>query len=164
MPPNRLAIEYYPKQGHVRLLDRRLGKWERPLHEIAQIPKPHGLLRGVLYHYSTSNLSLVYEPLNRYSDIEAAHLLQSRNRASLAEAVFRGIRSFIYHYFFGGLYRYGGPGFLIAVTSGYTKFMNYAKLWERIRIQNNQGIWTERDKKLLTQFKVDAPRDDAFDL
>jgi glycosyltransferase involved in cell wall biosynthesis len=158
LPANKLAIEYYPQQkGHVRLLDRRLGKWERPLHEIIRIPKPHGLLRGVLYHNSTSNLSLTYEPLNRYSDIEAAHLHTMRNRASLTEAVFRGIRSFIYHYFFAGLFRYGGQGFLIAATSAYAKFLNYAKLWERIRIQNNQGIWTERDRKLLIQFQANAP-------
>jgi glycosyltransferase involved in cell wall biosynthesis len=151
MPADQLAIEYYSKQGHVRMLDRRLGKWERPLHEIARIPKPHGLVRGVLYHYSTSNLSLAYEPLNRYSDIEAAHLHQSRSRASLIEAVLRGIRSFIYHYFLGGLYRYGEPGFLIAVTNGYTKFMTYAKLSERLRIQNGHGVWTERDRQLLDQ-------------
>ncbi len=32
---------------------------------------------------------------------------------------------------------------------GYTKFMNYAKLWERIRIQRGCGVWTERDRWLL---------------
>jgi hypothetical protein len=49
----------------------------------------------------------------------------------------------------------------MAITNGYAKFMNYAKLWERIRIQNEQGIWTKRDKKLLTQFKANTPDDSA---
>ena len=156
MPEGRRSIEYYPRQGHVRLLDRRLGEWVRALHEVARIPRPHGLLNGVLYHYSTSNLSLTYEPFNRYTDMEAAYLHCSRKKTSLVEAAFRGIRSFIYHYFFGGLYRYGEHGFLMAVSDGYTKFMNYAKLWERIRIQNRQGIWTARDEELLEKIKFDS--------
>jgi hypothetical protein len=33
--------------------------------------------------------------------------------------------------------------------------MNYAKLSERIRIQNGRGIWTERDRQLLDRFRVE---------
>ncbi|MEM2126281.1 MAG: glycosyltransferase family 2 protein [Candidatus Methanosuratincola sp.] len=135
-----------------RLFDRRLAVWERPLHEVVRVPEPHGVLDGVIYHYAMSNLSLVYESLNYYTDLEAAYLHCTRRQASLIEAIFRGVRSFVYHYLFAGLWRYGEQGLLLAITLGYTKFVNYAKLWERIRIQSGQGVWAEQDRKLLKCF------------
>lgn len=138
-----------------RLFDRRLAAWDRPLHEVVQVPEPHGVLDGVIYHYAMSNLSRVYESFNHYTDLEAAYLHRLRTRISLLEAMARGIRSFVYHYLCAGLWRYGEQGLLLAITLGYTKFMNYAKLWERIRIQNERGVWTEQDRKLLEQFYVE---------
>jgi glycosyltransferase involved in cell wall biosynthesis len=136
-----------------RLLDRRLAVWERPLHEVVQVSEPHGVLDGVIYHYAMSSLSRIYESFNYYTDLEAAYLHRSRTRVSLLEAIARGFRSFVYHYFFSGLWRYGEQGLLFAITLGYTKFVNYAKLWERIRIQSGRGVWTERDRALLEHFR-----------
>jgi glycosyltransferase involved in cell wall biosynthesis len=136
----------------IRLYDRRRGHWERPLHEVVVAPEPHGVLEGLIWHYSTTTLSRVYETLNHYSDLEAAYLHQTRRRASLLEATFRGVRSFVYHYGYSGLYRGGKQGFLLAVLYGFSKFLNYAKLDERLRIEANQGTWLERDRQLLSQF------------
>lgn len=137
-----------------RLFDRRLATWERPLHEVVRVPEPHGVLDGVIYHYAMSNLSFAYESFNYYTDLEAAylHLCLSHKRASLIEAIGRGLRSFVYHYLFAGLWRYGEQGLLLAITLGYIKFVNYAKLWERLRIQSRQGVWTEQDRRLLEYF------------
>jgi glycosyltransferase involved in cell wall biosynthesis len=137
-----------------RLLDRRVAHWERALHERVEAPEPRGVLNGLIYHYSTTNLSRVYENLNDYSDLEAAYLHRTRTRASLLEAVLRGVRSFVYHYGYTGLYRLGKQGFLLSVLYGFVKFLNYAKLEERLRIEANQGIWIERDRQLLTRFDV----------
>jgi glycosyltransferase involved in cell wall biosynthesis len=134
-----------------RLYDRRLAHWERPLHEILAAPEPRGVLEGVIYHYATTNLTRLHENLNQYSDLEAAYLRQSRKRVSLAEAALRGIRSFVYHYLGRRFYRYGDAGFLVAVFWGYSKFLMYAKLSERLRIEANQGTWIERDRRLLQQ-------------
>lgn len=139
-----------------RLFDRRLAVWERPLHEVVRVPEPHGVLEGVIYHYAMSNLSFVYESFNHYTDLEAAYLHRSRRHASLAEAIVRGLRSFVYHYLFAGLWRYGQQGLLLAITLGYTKFVNYAKLWERIRIQSGYGVWTERDQRLLRRYDTEV--------
>ncbi len=139
-----------------RLFDRRLAVWERPLHEVVRVPEPHGVLDGVIYHYATSNLSLACESFNFYTDLEAAYLHLSRTKASLWEAIARGVRAFIYHYFFAGLWRHGEQGLLLSLILGYTKFMNYAKLWERIRIQRGYGVWTERDRRLLEQFHIES--------
>jgi glycosyltransferase involved in cell wall biosynthesis len=135
-----------------RLLNRTHATWQRSLHEEATAPEPHGVLDGMILHYSATNLSRAYETLNHYSDLEAAYLHRTRTRASLAEAVLRGARSFIYHYAVHRLYRNGKQGFLLAVLYGFSKFLNYAKLEERLRIEANQGIWLERDRQLLSQF------------
>jgi glycosyltransferase involved in cell wall biosynthesis len=137
--------------GTPRLFNRWLGRWVRPLHEVAQIPKPHGLMNGVLYHYSTSNLSLTLAPFNHYTDLEAAGLhLTRQTHVSLLEALMRAFRHFVYVYFHHEWWRYGEQGALLGLMSSYAKFMNYMKLDERIRIQNNLGTWTERDRQLLT--------------
>ena len=140
------------RRGEVpRLLDRRCAVWERPLHEVVVVPEPHGVLDGVLYHYASSNLSLALESFNRYTDVEAAFLHRTRGarRVTLFEAILRGVRAFVYPYVFWQWWRYGEQGLLMAILSGYTKFINYAKLSERIRIEKSEGIWTDRDKKLL---------------
>jgi glycosyltransferase involved in cell wall biosynthesis len=134
-----------------RLYDRRLAHWERPLHELLAAPEPRGVLEGIIYHYATTNLTRLHENLNHYSDLEAAYLRQSRKRVSLAEAALRGIRSFVYHYVVRRFYRYGDAGFLVAVFWGYSKFLMYAKLSERLRIEADAGTWTERDRRLLQQ-------------
>ena len=146
-----------------RLIDRRVAVWERPLHETVRAPEPHGVLDGVILHYASTNLSAHYESFNSYTDREAAYLQHTLGRlpVGLIEAIARGIRAFLYVYIWRGWYKFGEQGLLMAITNGYAKFMNYAKLWERIRIQNEQGIWTKRDKKLLTQFKANTPDDPA---
>jgi glycosyltransferase involved in cell wall biosynthesis len=137
-----------------RLVNRTHATWQRALHEEVIAPEPHGVLDGMILHYSTTNLSRVYEKLNYYSDLEAAYLHRTRTRASLLEAFFRGVRSFVYHYGYTGLYRYGKQGFLQAVLYGFVKFLNYAKLDERLRIEADQGIWLEHDRQLLSRFDM----------
>jgi hypothetical protein len=43
----------------------------------------------------------------------------------------------------------------MAITNSYAKFMNYAKLSERLRIHRGEGIWTEQDRRLLERFLSD---------
>ncbi len=139
-----------------RLLDRRVARWERPLHEEVRAPEPHGVLDGVIYHYASTNLSAHLESFNYYTDLEAAYLHRTRQKINLLEAVARGLASFAYHYCRYGWWRRGQLGFLLAVIAGFIKFMNYAKLWERIRIQNNAGLWTEKDRRLLERYSFHA--------
>ncbi len=135
-----------------RLLNRRIASWVRPLHEELRVPEPRGVLDGVIYHYGMSNLSDFLGSLNFYTDLEAAYLHQGRRSCGLVEACFRGIRSFVFHYFARGLWRYGEQGFLLAVLLGFTKFLNYAKLSERIRIEASRGTWTGRDLAVVRHY------------
>jgi glycosyltransferase involved in cell wall biosynthesis len=135
-----------------RLLNRQVAVWVRPLHEELRVPEPRGVLDGVIYHYGMSNLSLFLESLNFYTDLEAAYLHRRRRRCGLFEAGFRGVRSFVFHYLVRGLWRYGEQGLLLAVLLGFTKFLDYAKLGERIRVEAGRGAWTARDLGLFRRY------------
>jgi glycosyltransferase involved in cell wall biosynthesis len=139
-----------------RLYDRRQATWKRALHEEVHVPEPHGVLDGVICHYSATNLSAALETFNAYSDLEAAYLhRQLRRPVSLWEAVARGARTFTYHYFWQRWFRYGENGMLMALSAAMSKYMNYAKLWERQRIAREAGEWTEADRALLQREQVD---------
>lgn len=138
-----------------RLYDRRRASWRRPLHEVVDVPEPHGVLDGVIYHYATSNLSSALADFNHFSDMEAAYLHSKGARPSVIEAIGRGMRTFAFTYFVWGWCRYGRQGFVRASLVAFAKFVNYAKLEERRRIESGDGEWTERDRDLLTQCKTD---------
>ena len=137
-----------------RLINRAVATWERPLHEEVRAPGPHGILHGIIYHYSTTNLSAALEKFNHYTNLEAAYLHQSGRRATVLTALWRGFRAFAFQYFIWGMFRYGQPGFMYSIYIGMHKFMNYAKLWELGRIQARDGIWTDADGALLSQYQV----------
>jgi hypothetical protein len=111
-------------------------------------------LDGVIRHYAQRNLSAALSSLSFYTDLEAAYLHRSYTHMSLREATLRGLRTFVFHYFVRGGYRRGEHGFLKAALDGITKFLNYAKLWERIRIESHRGVWTDQDKQLLERFDI----------
>ncbi|NJL34345.1 MAG: glycosyltransferase family 2 protein [Chloroflexaceae bacterium] len=144
-----------------RLVNRRVTRWERALHEEARAPEPRGVLDGVIYHYAATNLSKLYESMNYYTDLEAAYLHQTRQGVSIPEAVFRGGRSFVYHYVYEGYLQQGRAGFLLSAYLGYSKFLTYAKLAERIQIANGRGIWTAQDSALITRYQTRVAGDTA---
>ncbi len=135
-----------------RLINRTKAHWERPLHEEVRVSDPLGVLDGIIYHYSTTNLSATFESFNHYTDREAAYLQSAHPHVSVLEAIFRGLRSFVFQYFVWGMCQYGEQGLLLSIYLGMSKFMNYAKLSERLRIQADKGIWTEQDRLLLKRY------------
>ena len=143
-------------KGDARLLDRRQAVWRRPLHEEVDVPEPYGILINQMRHYALTNLSLAYESFNWYTDLDAAYLHRSstRSRAGILGAIVRGIRNFAYHYVYCGWFLKGEQGFLLASFLAYMKFVTYAKLSERLRIQKGIGDWTEQDRKLLEPLQL----------
>lgn len=138
----------------VRLLDRRRTHWERELHEEAVAAGPHGALeQGYLLHYSHTNLHERLDPLNFYTSLESALLNKTRcRRVPFVEAAFRALRHGVYAYIKFGWWREGDTGLTMAALSMFTKFIDYAKLDERIRIAHNEGVWTDEDRALLKRF------------
>jgi len=159
-PPDRMATPALRRAIRnlevPRLFDRRQAVWERALHEVVKVPQPHGVLDGVICHYASTNLSLGMAAFNDYTDVEAAYLHGRGRRASVLSALGRGFRTFAYHYFLQAWFRYGENGLLMAALAGMNKFMHYAKLWERRRIEAGQGVWTERDRQMLAKHTARA--------
>lgn len=140
----------------IRFYDRRKGNWQRALHEVVEVEPPHGFINGCLTHYSATNLARLLEPFNSYTDLEAAQLYAEGQHAGMGRALYRGLRTALYLYFSWRLYRYGAPGLAIAIHQGYTKYMNYLKLWELRRIAAADGVWTDQDRQLLARCNVTA--------
>ena len=138
-----------------RLFDRRQAAWHRALHEEVSVSEPHGVLDGVICHYAGTNLSLTLESFNTYTSLEAAYLHQQRKRASMLTALWRGARTFAFHYVLQGWFRNGENGLLMAAIASMNKFTNYAKLWERRRIEAGQGTWTDADRAMLERYRVE---------
>ena len=138
-----------------RLFDRRQAAWHRALHEVVEVPEPHGVLDGVLCHYASTNLSLALEPFNAYTSLEAALLDRQGQQASMLKALWRGARTFAFHYLIQGWFRYGENGLLMAAIAGMNKFVNYAKLWERRHIAAGRGVWTDADRAMLNDYRVE---------
>jgi glycosyltransferase involved in cell wall biosynthesis len=141
-----------------RLFDRRQARWERAIHEQVIVPEPHAVLASPILHFASTNFSLMLKDINKMTDLEAARLQHGRKSArppSAIEAVARGFRLFIFVYFGWKLYKLGQIGLHYALISAFVKYLNYAKLGERIRIQNNDGLWTPQDTALLSQFIID---------
>lgn len=151
------AERHLVRNRFIRLYDRRKGRWARALHEIVEVPPPHGFLHGCITHYSATNFSRMLEPLAAYTDLEAAQLLAEGRRANLATAVYRGARTAVYLYFAWKLYRHGAPGLAVAIHQGYVKYMNYVKLWELRRIAAHRGVWTDSDRALLANAEQVRP-------
>lgn len=142
----------------IRLYDRKAGQWERPLHEVVKLKGSIGFLQGAIVHYSATNLSRMLESVNSYTDLEAAYLLHNDERSGVHVAIWRGFRTAAYLYFAWRLYRYGAPGMIFAIHQGYTKYMNYIKLWELQRIAGNLGVWTDIDRALLNRARERTQR------
>lgn len=154
LPGGQRVKPFTSPMGTVRLFDRRLGDWTRALHEVAQIPQPTAIVSGPLYHYSQSNLSRALEPLDASTSLEAAYLESVRGgrRAGVAEALLRAARHAAYVYYRYRWWKLGEHGVALAVMAAYTKFMCYAKLWERGRIRSHEGEWLPRDRQLLEKY------------
>jgi len=138
-----------------RLLNRRTPHWERELHEVVVTEGPRGVLeRGILLHYSNTNLHAWIEPLNDYTSREAAVLNKTRTRrVPIIEAIFRAVRLGFYVYFRYGWLKGGEIGLTMTIINVFTKFLNYVKLDERIRITQGEGVWTDHDRAILDRFR-----------
>ena len=141
--------------GAQRLMNRTKAVWHREIHEVIDVPEPSGFLDGLMLHYSITNISRALEPLNDYTNREAKLRAQAmRKPKSIFYALFRGLIKFLHSYVSTGLWRYSEQGLFLSILSGFSRFIDYAKAAERVRIAQNMGIWTDEDRKLIESHEV----------
>jgi len=124
---------WYPDRK-LRLWDRRRGRWGgvNPHDRVVMDEKAStGRLSGDLLHYSYYSLRQHVAHVNSFSSIAAqASYRGGRKSKVITDLVCNPFLTFLKKYFlqFGLLDGY--HGFLIAVISGFGKFLKYAKLRE----------------------------------
>ena len=131
-----------------RLFHRNHSNWnDAEIHEKlvplsgAQVPagRPPQSQRfcSDLHHLVFRDLSHQVQTNDRYSTLQAQDLYKSGKRSSVLKLIVKPWVKFAENYFWKQGFRDGLPGFIIAVGSGYSVFLKWAKLWELERRNQN---------------------------
>lgn len=132
-----------------RLIKKGMGQWtgENP-HDFILIkgisrPTKGPVLKDDLIHYSFADLSHQVETINKFSSIVAFTRFQKQKSSSVLKIVFKPFGKFLESYFFKAGFLDGLAGFIIAVSSSYSTFLKFAKLFElqylKIKRPSNLG-------------------------
>lgn len=116
---------------------------DKKVHAQLKIKGEIGNLSGALLHYSYENISDIILRIDKYSSRSSYDLFKKGKKATLAKIFIRAFFRFFLKYILRGGFRDGVPGFIISVTSSFSVFTKYAKLWER----ENAKEYTEKEYK-----------------
>lgn len=136
-----------------RLLRKGHGGWtgENPhdyiLPEGVKRPTSGPVLKGDLIHYSFRDLSHQVETINAFSSIVAFTRAARGKKPSFAKMLIKPYIKFLEMYIFKLGFLDGVPGLVIAISSAYSTFLKFAKLYELRR----WGI--ERPSNLRDDYK-----------
>lgn len=119
-----------------RLIQKGRGHWtgENP-HDFILVdgikrPTQGPILKGDLVHYSFSDLTQQVDTINRFSSIVAFTRFKNGKSASVLKILLKPLSKFVEIYFFKRGFMDGMVGFIIAVSSSYSTFLKYTKLYE----------------------------------
>ena len=123
-----------------RLIRKGKGRWmgENPhdyiLVDGAKRPTQGPVLAGDLLHYSFRDLTHQVDTINKFSSIVAFTRAGRGKRASILKLIYKPWWKFIELYFLKLGFLDGFAGFVIAVSSAYSTFLKFAKLYEIRRL------------------------------
>lgn len=124
---------WYP-DTKLRLWDRRKGRWGgvNPHDRVIMDHQSHvSHLAGDLYHYSYHSIKDHIAQINSFSEIAAqAAYADGRKAHLLLDIVLNPLLTFFKKYFLKLGILDGYEGFVIAIHTGYGKFLKYIKLRE----------------------------------
>lgn len=124
--------------ARVRLIRRGRGRWggENPHDQIFLEDAPRWKanlgtrLKGDLIHYSFTDLSHQVDTINKFSSIVAFTRAGKSKSFSFLKLFFKPLSKFLEIYVFKAGFLDGTPGLVIAVSSAYSTFLKWAKLYE----------------------------------
>lgn len=120
---------WYPDY-QTRLFNKRHSRWnEEPIHEQVLSPQK-ALLENDLKHWVFKNKSHQVITNDRYSSLHAETEFNNGKRFHVFKLIFRPWWKFVENYFLKLGFLDGLPGFIIAVSSAYSMFLRYCKVWE----------------------------------
>ena len=121
-----------------RLIRRNCGRWggENPHDQIFVNSRKSWnanmgpVLKGDLIHYSFTDLSDQVGTINKFSSITAFMRSGAGRRFSFLKMLFKPLSKFVETYLLKAGFLDGIPGLIIAVSSSYSTFLKWAKLYE----------------------------------
>lgn len=126
-------------QIHLRLYNRKYGRWTKDIHETVQLEGQVGYLKNPLLHYAYPTINSLVVKVNRYTDLEAMELYKKGERFNFLNMTIESIGIFIYKYLIQGGFLDGYNGLIWSISLSYYRFLKWMKLWELILSKKIDG-------------------------
>lgn len=134
----------------MRLYKKSASYWDGVSpHETARVKGRTERLPGMFLHNTKRDLTDHNKVLDSYTTLAAEYLAKDGRRVSYGKLLISAASGFLRSYIFKQGFRDGIQGLMIAMFTGYSVFLKYAKVWE---IQN-------RDKLILPESHLMAEED-----
>ncbi|MBY0579484.1 MAG: glycosyltransferase family 2 protein [Burkholderiales bacterium] len=98
------------------------------VHEKLIVDGKTGVLSSPLIHIAFSDLEEVLQKIDRYSTAGAIMMAKKNKKASLADAIFKGMWAFFRTYVLRGGFLDGKEGFMLAISNAEGTYYRYLKL------------------------------------
>lgn len=134
----------------LRLFRKSRGGFDnRRVHESVRVPGKTGVLKGDLLHYTYKDIFNQLEKMNLYSGIDRGEIEKREIRINRINAFWylflKPIAVFIRKYFLLSGFREGTHGLVLSCFAAFGVFLNYAKLWELQKEENESGVEGKSD-------------------
>jgi glycosyltransferase involved in cell wall biosynthesis len=124
--------DWYPDR-QLRLFRRDSGRWGgSPEHDKIELKGACAEMRGELHHFSNPTIASHISKINVFSDYFLKRQLERGVSWSAFAAVFRSVWRFVRAYILRLGFLDGFPGLLIAVSTFYSTFVRYSRLYEHL--------------------------------
>ncbi|MBT5715759.1 MAG: glycosyltransferase family 2 protein [Opitutae bacterium] len=122
--------DWYPDRK-VRLIRNGRGTWKGSReHDRLDVEGTVEKLDGDLLHFSYPSMNTFITKIIYFSDLNLQRQLDAKSKWSLSHVLFRPIWRFVRGYFFRLGFLDGFPGLFLAVSTSYSTFFKYSKLYE----------------------------------
>ncbi|MCJ7792779.1 MAG: glycosyltransferase family 2 protein [Candidatus Marinimicrobia bacterium] len=117
--------------AQVRLLRmaKKGGQWERPVHEVWQVPWLAYTLKNPLLHYPHPSITQFLDQANFHSTLHAQVLKKEGVRFSLFRLIFNPLGKFLQNYILRLGFLDGAHGFIMAMMMSLHSFLARGKLF-----------------------------------
>lgn len=113
----------------LRLFKKNTARFkEIPIHESLIVKGKVGKIKEVIWHNSYVSIEDIINKMNTYSTLSAVNLKDQGKSASITQAFFKGIWTFLRGYIFKLGFLDGKYGFLLALINAEGCFYKYLKL------------------------------------
>jgi (heptosyl)LPS beta-1,4-glucosyltransferase len=129
-----LGAGWYPDY-QLRLFRHGRVRYERPVHEIAQVAGEIGYLENPLIHYNYRDPAHFHAKQRAYTEYDAGILYRQGIRPKIYTPYTQPLRHFWWRFVTLGGYRDGRHGLRLSLYMAYYEWLKYRRLARRVRKQ-----------------------------